>query len=456
MAPTGGPRDKDAPKILSNPIDSNLNFKGGNIEIEFDEYLKLQDIQKQLQVTPLLKNNPKVSVKKKSLIIELPDSSLSDNTTYNINFGNSIRDLRENNTYDNLNIIFSTGAYFDSLSFSGAIFDAQTGAKDTGISVYLYKASVPDSNLLKEKPMYATKATNGVYIFNSLPNKDFKLVALKDKNSNYTFDAFGEKVAFYEKVISPTKDKNIILYSFIEENKKDTAKTKTALAKSKGSKGKGNEKKSDSILYLVTPRVNINAPFDVNDTLTIQFTDSLKKIDKNKIRLYESDAWDLSATINFNEEKNSIEILPEWKLGADYQLVLLDGFAADSNRQALGDTIRFKTKRAKDYGNAIIVIEKKLLKEHNILSLFRGNTLIKQKSIADTTVNFNQLSPGKYSLQLLYDNNNNGQWDSGNFKERKQAEKSIQLPTPIEIKPNWDNQVIWKEGDKKGKIGGKK
>lgn len=456
VAPTGGPRDKDAPKILSNPIDSNLNFKGGKIAIEFDEYIKLQDMQNQLEITPLVKNNPQISVKKKSLVIDFPDSILSNNTTYNINFGRSIKDLREGNTYERLNIVFSTGAYFDSLQFSGSIFDAQSGAKDTGISVYLYEATIADSNLLKEKPMYISKAVNGVYTFNSLPDKAFKLVALQDKNNNYTLDVLGEKIAFYEKTISPKQDNNVTLYSFIEDNKKDTLQAKETLGKSKGFKGKGNTTKSDSLSYTVVPVINPTTPFDINDTLLIQFSDSLTKIDKNKIRLYENDAWDLSANILFDEINNSIKILPEWKLGTDYQLVLLDGFASDSTQEARGDTLTFKSKQAKDYGQAIIVIEQKLLKKNNILSLYKGNKLIAQKPITDTTATFNQLSPGKYSLQLLYDENENGQWDSGNLYERKQPEISLLLNQAIEIKPNWDNKIIWEEGDKKGRMKGKK
>jgi hypothetical protein len=48
--------------------------------------------------------------------------------------------------------------------------------------------------------------------------------------------------------------------------------------------------------------------------------------------------------------------------------------------------------------------------------------------------------PGEYEVRLLYDDNNNGKWDPGNFSEKMQPEKAVTLPQKIAVRANWDNE----------------
>ncbi|MFT5103991.1 MAG: hypothetical protein ACI86C_001652, partial [Candidatus Latescibacterota bacterium] len=52
-------------------------------------------------------------------------------------------------------------------------------------------------------------------------------------------------------------------------------------------------------------------------------------------------------------------------------------------------------------------------------------------------VNFGFIDPGFYYIRIIFDTNENGQWDSGHFLTRTQPEKILYYPSKIEVKPNW-------------------
>ena len=56
---TGGLKDTLAPVLkLSFPKNYSTNFKGTEIKLTFDEFIKLKDLKKQLIISPPLKNEP--------------------------------------------------------------------------------------------------------------------------------------------------------------------------------------------------------------------------------------------------------------------------------------------------------------------------------------------------------------------------------------------------------------
>ncbi|WP_258929632.1 hypothetical protein [Flavobacterium davisii] len=53
------------------------------------------------------------------------------------------------------------------------------------------------------------------------------------------------------------------------------------------------------------------------------------------------------------------------------------------------------------------------------------------------------IEPEKYYVRIIYDLNNNGQWDAGSFLENRQPEEVFQFPTVLDVRANWDvNQEI--------------
>src|SRR5688572_28186988 len=109
VPPTGGPRDSLPPVIVKlDPRDSGRLFNEKKITITFNEFVQVDEIQKNLIVNPTPKVNPVVTIKLKNVIVTIKDT-LEPNTTYSLDFGNAIKDLNEGNVYRNFRYVFSTG-----------------------------------------------------------------------------------------------------------------------------------------------------------------------------------------------------------------------------------------------------------------------------------------------------------------------------------------------------------
>src|ERR1051325_4815498 len=194
--PTGGPKDVTPPKVMQSVPDSaTTHFKGKTIDVELNEYVNLNNPLDQIIISPPLDKKPEIYLKGKHVIIEIKDT-LRKNTTYTINFGNSIADLREGNVLTNYRLAFSTGAYVDSLIFKGKVENAYSGAPEKDVLVMLYNEH-DDSVPIKKKPFYFAKTTaDGSFLITNIATGHYKLFVLKDANNNYLFDQPSESIAF--------------------------------------------------------------------------------------------------------------------------------------------------------------------------------------------------------------------------------------------------------------------
>ena len=101
IPPSGGLKDTLAPVLVAAfPKDSTLNFSAKKIVLTFDEYIEIKEIQQNVVMNPLPKNQPEVESKLHNVTVNLKDS-LEPNTTYTINFGNAIKDVNEGNIAKN-------------------------------------------------------------------------------------------------------------------------------------------------------------------------------------------------------------------------------------------------------------------------------------------------------------------------------------------------------------------
>ena len=434
--PTGGDKDIVAPKIVRRSVgDSTVQCKGGKWTVDFDEFIKLQDVNKELNITPLVKNNPMVSVHKRRLSIDIPDSLLEANTTYRIDLGNAVRDLREGNPYNGLSWTFSTGAYFDSLRIYGECLDAATGFADTTVRIFLYPAETPDSLLWINKPLYVTKNTAKGFEWRNLPNRDFKVVALQDDNQNFRRDAPSDRIAFLTNAINPTRDTNRIrLFSFAEVPA-PASKTKT------GATARFESKKTIPFSYSVTiDTSNINQrSFNIYDTLKITFSHTPGKMNSSAVRLYSDSVFEAEARLLPTADSLTYRIEFDWQENTLYRLRFMPDFVSDTNQPMLAAReYRFRTKQGSDYG--LIRVRYNPSPTHRI-QLIANNKIIATQAGNDSSIIFPHLLPGQYGLRRHYDNNNNGQWDTGSWKERRQPEWVETLNDNILIKGNWENAI---------------
>ncbi|MBV8325874.1 Ig-like domain-containing protein [Chryseobacterium sp.] len=213
-SPVGGPKDTLAPKFLSSNIDTTrINVKRDihELRLDFDEYVTLKDINKNLIISPPIKNIKRIlpsNIANKFVLIQWADT-LQANTTYNFNFGNSIVDNNESNPLRYFNFAFSTGEKLDDLYISGEVKDAleikkKTGSNENKLVVGLYQ--LKDTMNYKQKPYYITKVDDdGYYELNYLSPGKYKIIAFDDENGNSVYDPGKEKIGFKKEVIDVEK-----------------------------------------------------------------------------------------------------------------------------------------------------------------------------------------------------------------------------------------------------------
>ncbi|MBM3405371.1 MAG: hypothetical protein FJY10_10845 [Bacteroidetes bacterium] len=207
VTPTGGPRDVLPPAVdKASPPGFSTLFKGNDITIGFNEFVELKDLPKNILVSPPMKKNPVITTRGKNLVIKFSET-LKPNTTYTLNFGNSITDLTENNVLTDYRYIFSTGTHLDSAMMEGYVMDAFDLKPVEGVMVVLYD-TVPgvhsDSLPMKEIPSYVAKTNaNGFFRFSYIRNVPYKVFAITDQNNTLTYDLQGERIAFLDSLVPP-------------------------------------------------------------------------------------------------------------------------------------------------------------------------------------------------------------------------------------------------------------
>lgn len=197
----GGPRDTFPPNLITELSTPNFqtNFEMQDISLVFDEYIELRDVIKQVVVSPPLNYIPKVERTKgfKTARFQFNEKEeLKEGVTYAISYGKSIRDLTENNEVENLQFLFSTGDYIDSLKMTGSVVDVLTGEKVPDVLFMLYE-NFADTVVRTEKPYYFGKTDNdGKFTINYMKAGAFKGFALEDQDLNYLFNIPKERIGF--------------------------------------------------------------------------------------------------------------------------------------------------------------------------------------------------------------------------------------------------------------------
>lgn len=202
--PSGGPIDKTPPIFMrSNPTPNAVNVKDRKIEIFFDEIVTLKDPSTKIIVSPAQTEMPRMSALGRKVTVELVDSLLP-NTTYTIDFSNSIQDNNEGNAIDNFAFAFSTGSVIDSMRVSGYVLDSRTLEPMQSVVVGL-QSNLADSAFHKEKlQRVALTNVRGQFTIRNVSPGSYHIFALKDLDRDYKFGNPTEDIAFLDSIIVPS------------------------------------------------------------------------------------------------------------------------------------------------------------------------------------------------------------------------------------------------------------
>ena len=166
VAPTGGKKDIDPPKVLNFSITEN-NTRDKILTFEFNEYIQLNKWQENFFISPPTKKNIQKKINGKTLNIFIPND-LEKKEAYYVSLNSCIKDNNEGNVLEELDCLFFENNIFDTLSFSGNLKDAYTLAPIKNAWVMIFNNNINDSLLFRSSPNYIAK-TNKTGDFH-LPN----------------------------------------------------------------------------------------------------------------------------------------------------------------------------------------------------------------------------------------------------------------------------------------------
>lgn len=202
--PDGGPYDEEPPKFVgSMPELRASNSKNKKIELEFDEFIKLDKPSEKVVISPPQLEQPEVKVVGKKVVVELLDT-LKEATTYTIDFSDAIVDNNEGNPMGNFSFSFSTGEVIDTMEVSGTVLEASNLEPIKGIQVGLHKDLADSAFATKPFDRVSRTDSRGHFSIRGVAPGKYRIYALKDGNQNYFYDSKSEMIAFSDSIIIPS------------------------------------------------------------------------------------------------------------------------------------------------------------------------------------------------------------------------------------------------------------
>ncbi len=433
--PEGGPKDENPPLfVTAKPPYKTLFFKEKEIRIDFDEFVRLKDINKQLIVSPPLKNPPLITPQgapSKQIKIKILDT-LQENTTYIFNFGNAVEDNNESNILENFSYVFSTGDYIDSLTTKGEVKDALEIINKKNVSLLLYRldSTYNDSIIYKQKPNYVTKTQDSIrFNFSNLRKGKYKMYALSEEISDYIFNPETDAVGFLSDTITLPQDsivtkpliyfkemlpfdfnrgkevsKGKIQFGFRGDRKGFTVNLLSKVSDSFASIAKYEQGKDtlnywftpierDSLNFIVskdefidtvtvrlrkkkfdslTVKSSVSRVFHLRDTFYFLTNNPILKTDSTKISIVDIDTLDVPFKVMNSPKENKVALIFDKKPQQLYR-IKADPNALEDIYKVSHDTIYFKliTKEIEDYGRITLRVNN-VEKKNLIIELLSG------------------------------------------------------------------------------------
>jgi hypothetical protein len=486
------------------------------VEIEFDEYINVEDISSQLLISPPLKDKPQERVRGKKLRLTWSDT-LQSNTTYQFNFGKSVVDLNESNPNTDLRYVFSTGSYVDSLAIYGKVLNSLDNEPVPLASVMIYDG-VEDSLPKTSMPSYFALTNElGEFRLDYLPEGDFKLFVLTDGNGNYMYDGPPEEIGFldrrvnsmpidsqrpmviplfmesdtnqyiksstgkdygyYETIfniptikpsirfIDPETDVELVKISILNE-RRDTLKNWVTFPERREFDEVQVIIQDDSLLqdtafwYIetdpkyaekakltVSANTNMNK-LDIGGNFELILSQPIDEADTSLIWMIEDSTRVYPSRIEKDKVFRSMRIFYPFIKEKQYLVSALPGAFKDIFGNYSDSTgFAFSLQEAEFYGffTVNVTLENPLNKGAAILQLGDKAGSVKQevRFTQSETISFGRMPPGAYTLKIVFDENDNGKWDTGNYLEKAQPEKVSIYPEEINIRSNWDLDIDW-------------
>lgn len=484
--PIGGEKDRQAPRsTYTYPEQEQTRIHPEFIQVDFDEFITLKNLQDQLLVSPPLNQKPSIIQKGKSIRIDLHEK-LQENTTYTFNFGNSIADFNEGNVLQNFTLVFSTGEQLDSLSQKGIVYSTPSKELPKNVLVGLYRIdalSSNDSSYLQKPNYFDLVKEDGSFNIKHIQEGTYEIIAFEDLNANYRYDSPLEQIAFKNTFINAADSSANELWLFKEEEKLKlleaydkgrlhwafNKEVKEVTLKSQNELNFKHQIKKDSVLvwpqrsqkdssffYLQTGELMDTLPLNPNklnptlkptatlrdhhlrknQEIEIYFSEPIHKVDTSKIILLK-DSLPTEYHMHYDDFMMTLRVPYQGK--NTYTLVLHKG-ALTSTYTIQNDSlaINFYSKDA----SALASLSINLLHEVDdyLIQLLKNNQVVHQINQQQPLI-LTEILPDTYQLRIIIDENKDGMWTPGNYQDKRQPEKVYYHKGDVKLRANWELEV---------------
>jgi hypothetical protein len=149
---------------------------------------------------------------------------------------------------------------------------------------------------------------------------------------------------------------------------------------------------------------------------------------------------------NFTIQKDtsntrSVLIKYRWRVGSKYQLVLNEAaftdIYGDKNKRT---GINFEADKPENYSQLTLQVTIPDSSKRYVVELMdEAKTIVRSDPISkSTSIVYKNYLTGKYKVRIIYDDNRNGRWDSGNVRQKAQPENIWLYEKEITLRPNWE------------------
>ncbi|MEM7185037.1 MAG: Ig-like domain-containing protein [Bacteroidota bacterium] len=370
----------------------------------------------------------------------------------------------------------------------------------TTILLYEINEAYTDSIIFSEKPTYITTTRDSTHQFQltNLKEGTYRMIALQEEINNYIFEPKKDKIGFVEGYISTPNDSSYQISMFREipeykiarpnhnmkqrivfgyEGIADSLEVRPLFELPEGYRSTTfHDLKKDTLHYFFDP------PFDPEqtdtlyfmtrnrmvedsvivkirdlfadslqverlsattmiprDTVKLQFNTPLVRFSAEKIQVLDKDSLVIPASASIDPYYNIASIEFEKTDEQLYNIQLLPEAFTDFFEQT-HDTLNYviRTQEVSDYGElgmTLLNVPKYPIIVELVSSKYE--VVATRYLTENEELYFNYLGPDDYYFRIVYDTNENGKWDTGNFLRNEKPEQVVYFPKQINIRPNF-------------------
>ena len=216
LPPPGGPADTIPPEITATtPADGDILVPlDTRLEVVFSERIDRKSALKSVFISPPLREEPRLRVKRNRLLIE-PAQALDTNRTYVVTIGSATADIHGNRLRSSYTFAFSTGESIDSAQIAGIVYDKGKPKRNFPVFAFQATPGLFDS-LFCLAPDYITQTgEQGEFRLQYLRQGDYLVVGVEDKDGDNRINSHSERVALPQSLTAATPPgDSVVEYGF--------------------------------------------------------------------------------------------------------------------------------------------------------------------------------------------------------------------------------------------------